>query len=191
MAHDEKKISREEQEVIALEARRIEAESRLAQLKLQMAELELEDLTARVEERREKKAALEARAAAAQRSLEQANADIIASQKVCRHKKGGRNKAGLVNGSDNYYSVNKHTYSHGETVVFCTRCTQEWRMPKQPNPELKKQDPAAWKLAVAEFKKQLAEYREALNWPTDNEPSGTALFTFGKMDPATAAELAL
>jgi hypothetical protein len=90
-----------------------------------------------------------------------------ARRAVCRHRKGGKGKAGFLNGSDNYYSVIHHTYPMGDLVIMCSRCQMEWRKPPL---ELRKANPA-------EYRKQMQAYQTALDWPTDNEPSGTQLFT--------------
>jgi hypothetical protein len=89
-----------------------------------------------------------------------------ARRAVCRHRKGGKNKEGFLNGSDNFYSVIHHTYPTGQLVVMCTRCQNEW---KKPPLELRKSDPK-------EYRRLMEEYQTALNWPTDNEPSGTQIF---------------
>jgi hypothetical protein len=89
-----------------------------------------------------------------------------ARQKACKHKKGGRNKEGFAKGNSANYAVIQHTYPAGDVVVLCQRCDKTWEMPL---PALRISDPDL-------YQRQLREYRMALEWPTDNEPSGTRLF---------------
>lgn len=100
-----------------------------------------------------------------------------ARQRNCKHKKGGRNKEGFAKGNSANYAVIQHTYPAGETIVLCQRCDKEWRMPAI---QLKATDPAA-------YERQLREYRIALEWPTDNEPSGTRLFLITEGTPSAPA----
>ena len=86
-------------------------------------------------------------------------------KRVCKHRKGGKNNNfAKGNGSDRSIIVN--TYPMGTVVIMCTRCATEWMA---PDPKLKKTNPA-------EYRRQLAEWQEVSQWPTDNMPSGGQIF---------------
>ena len=138
----------------------------LEKIRQEREALELEDLRERVEATR---AVRETRKIAhARQEFEIAEAARVEKvrQANCRHKKGGKNKEGFLNGNDSNYSVQRHTYPWGQVEVLCTRCQKTWNKPADA---LKAADPKAYKAAME-------EYRMALEWPTDNEPSGTQLF---------------
>lgn len=152
-------------------------DEQLKAIQLQHAVLELEDLTNRVQNERERRAAIVRAHKATQESIDQADRDKAREQGTCRHKKGGKNMEGILNGNDANYSVIKHTYPWGVTAVHCTRCGKEW----WPAPAaMKKANPAA-------YKQQQREYVEALNLPTDNEPSGSLMFSISYESPEMAA----
>lgn len=94
-------------------------------------------------------------------------------EKNCKHRKGGRNKEGLDKGNGANYAVIQNTYPNGDVQVMCQRCGATW---DNPSIELRATNPDA-------YEQQLREYRRALEWPTDNEPSGTQLFLITKIDP--------
>jgi hypothetical protein len=86
-------------------------------------------------------------------------------KRVCKHRKGGKNNNfAKGNGSDRSIIVN--TYPMGTVVIMCTRCATEWMA---PDSKLKKANPA-------EYKRQLMEWQEVSQWPTDNMPSGGQIF---------------
>lgn len=138
----------------------------LEELELEETRLRVEDLRNRVETERARRNQIIRNHKQQQEAIEQKMRQIMAEQKICKHKKGGKNLEGVLNGSDSQYSVINHTYPWGEQSVTCTRCGKDWR---EPAKELKATNPAAYKQAYQ-------EWIEALNFPTDNEPSGTRLF---------------
>lgn len=140
--------------------------SELDRLLLEEKKLQLESLRFTVENERARREQILRNHKQQQEALDSSLRKVQAEQKICKHKKGGKNLAGILNGTDSEYSVIQHTYPWGETAVTCTRCGKDWR---EPSKELKKSDPEA-------YKAQMAEYVAALNFPTDNEPSGTRLF---------------
>jgi hypothetical protein len=91
-------------------------------------------------------------------------------EKACNHRKGGRNKAGLVKGNAPNYSIIVNTYPAGNKDILCQRCGKEW---KEPLLDLRATDPDL-------YKRLMREYERVLEWPTDNEPSGTQLFLITK-----------
>lgn len=149
-------------------------------LDLEREELELEKLRADVDKLRgERMQRMMQRERMAQ-TLKDNETQEALRRASCKHRKGGKNKAGFLNGNDSNYSVIHHTYPEGRLVVMCTRCQSEW---EKPPIELRKTDPKT-------YREKMAAYQEALNWPTDNEPSGTQLFLITR-DGTPAPELAL
>jgi hypothetical protein len=100
-------------------------------------------------------------------------------QSACQHRKGGKGTGQMYSGNDPNYAVIIHTLSHGPTIVVCQRCGNVWEPPlpltRNATPEQRNQ-----------YKVDLTEYRRALNFPTDNEPSGTTLFAFTTFDEDAA-----
>jgi uncharacterized protein len=143
-----------------------EQDIELKRLQILEKQLQLEDLTMRVENEKARRKAIAQAHEQAMRTLDEANKNIEKDQAFCKHKKGGKNLEGIINGNDPNYSVIKHTYATGEVEVLCSRCGKQW---KEPKAALRKTDPE-------KYKEQMEEYREAINFPTDNEPSGTQLF---------------
>lgn len=139
---------------------------------------EIEDIQARVAERKQKRNEILAAHKSQQAAIDQFNRDVEAEQIICRHRKGGKNLPGILNGRDSDHSIIVNTYPWGETRVMCTRCTKEW---KRPAAKLLKTDPKL-------YRRLMAEYQEALRFPTDNEPSGSQLFTFTQEPTPAVAE---
>jgi hypothetical protein len=138
----------------------------LERIRLEREELELEDLRERVgkqrlqrEERRQDRIRI-------QLDMESNEADLRRRQSVCQHKKGGKDQKGLVYGNDSNYSVIVNTYPTGKREVLCQRCEKLW---EEPPALLRKTDPKA-------YREQMREFEIAVNFPTDNTPSGRQLF---------------
>jgi hypothetical protein len=98
-------------------------------------------------------------------------------QDTCPHKKAGTGVKGVFAGGAPEYSVIKHTEPWGETYVMCSRCYKEWR---DPYFMLRKIDPkrvsAAKKADPRVYAQKMKEYKWAIDLPTDNSPSGGAIF---------------
>lgn len=146
-----------------------EIEKENAALELKMKRLNYEDLTYRLEQERGRRAHMALVHQNQQRSMDDFNREVILRQSWCKHKKGGKNQGGILNGNDSDYSVWHFQYPWGEIAVLCTRCGIEYRPSGPVMDALKLSDPA-------EFKRRLEKYKEALNWPTDNEPGGSQIF---------------
>ena len=146
--------------------------------------LELEERRLRLELMRDQVAAIQAKKDEAARTRrDQAATEAFNRRKQqieqdnCPHKKGGRGIEGIFAGNSSDYSVIKQTEPWGETYVKCQRCGKEWRDPffmmRKVEPskvaEAKKKDPRGYELIMK-------AYREALDFPTDNSPSGGAIF---------------
>ena len=93
-------------------------------------------------------------------------------EEQCPHRKGGIGERGLIKGSDNNYSVIVHTLPHGHVIVVCQRCQKIWERP----------DPRRYAIR-ANYIQAVKEYRSALEFPTNNVPSGTQLFQLHPLPP--------
>jgi hypothetical protein len=147
--------------------------------KEQLEQLQIAELLEQASERAAKRADRVSRGRMTERSLRNTAAAQRDIRSRCAHKKGGKGASMLFQGNDSNYAVVKHTLSHGPTIVICQRCSNVW---EPPNEKLRA------KGATLEMRKeymlQATEYNKALNFPTDNEPSGTVLFSFTRYDSA-------
>jgi hypothetical protein len=138
----------------------------LAALELEEKQLDLEikrESVAKIRAQRENKLA-EHRAKMV--AVVQFLAQRKAIQEHCNHRKGGIGAGAVINGegSDPMYSIFKHKLPDGKYMVLCSRCGREWRagnkilnIPETPG------------------------FSEAINWPTDNSPSGSSTFLFERV----------
>ena len=133
--------------------------------------LQLEESRERVQQIRSKRASRTRRMESRERSLADQRVREKFMQDNCLHKKGGKGVEGRFKGNDPNYAVVKHTLSHGPTIVICQRCFKIWAPPDTAL-NTKKASTEERKL----YRQQYEEYTTALNFPTDNEPSGTQLF---------------
>lgn len=136
-----------------------------AAIELQWKQLQIEELQEKINDRNERRARLEALRRQQIEDFTKAQQLIAARQRVCKHRKGGKNNR-FADGNDNNYSVIRNTYPTGEIAIMCTRCFKEVR---KPDPRTRKEDPEA-------YAKKLAEWKEWDNFPTDNSPSGGKIF---------------
>jgi hypothetical protein len=137
-----------------------------ATIDLEMKRVQLELQREQLQEINQRKQSRRIQLESQQRDLAENERQRIIREANCKHKKGGRNKGGLDRGTDSNYAVIQHTMPVGEVIVLCQRCGAIW---SNPPIALKKSDPEAYAVAAR-------NYRKALEWPTDNEPSGTQLF---------------
>jgi hypothetical protein len=146
-------------------------------LKDELEQLQLEEAREAAQSRRMQRENRANRVRGMELSLRRDRANQETIQAACWHKKGGKGTAQLYQGNDHNFAVVTHTLSHGVTIVVCQRCGKLWeppaKLPKKATPEQR-----------AKYREDLAEYRRALNLPTDNEPSGTTLFAFSEADEA-------
>jgi hypothetical protein len=141
--------------------------------------LQLEEAREIAVDRRNARAGRESRSRAIEASLRRDRQNQERIQAACVHRKGGKGTAQLYQGNDHNYSLITHTLSHGVTIVICQRCSRIWEppaaLPIKATPEQR-----------AKYRADMAEYRRALNLPTDNEPSGTTLFAYSAPDEDAA-----
>ena len=150
------------------------------QIQEELEELQLQEARESAEHRKLNRVQRESRIKALEASLKRDRANQERIQAACVHRKGGKGTAQLYQGNDANYSVITHTLSHGPTIVICQRCGKVW---EPPEPLPKKGVTAEMK---AKYKADFIEYRRALNFPTDNEPSGTNLFQFTQLEDEAA-----
>jgi len=139
--------------------------------------LQLEEAREQARERQSKRDTRKSRSESIELSLRRDRANQEAIQAACVHRKGGKGTAQMYQGNDPNYALVHHTLSHGPTIIICQRCG----MVKAPPEPLPKNATAAQR---SEYKEQLKDYRYYRSLPTDNEPSGTVLFTFTPYDEA-------
>lgn len=137
----------------------------------ELENLQLEEARDAAENRKQKRLGRQNKAKAIELSLKRDRAHQKRIQDACQHRKGGKGTAQMYSGNDANYAIVVHTLSHGPTIVVCIRCGKIW----EPPPPLSKKATTEQR---AQYKVDLVEYRRALNFPTDNEPSGTTLFAF-------------
>lgn len=137
----------------------------------ELEQLQLEEAREAAEQRRNKRQARKQRLAVIERTLKRDKAQRELIQASCQHRKGGKGTAQMYMGNDANYAVITHTISSGGKIVVCQRCGKLWEAPEP----LSKKATAEEKL---KYREQMAEFRRAVNLPTDNEPSGSVLFTF-------------
>lgn len=150
------------------------------QITEELETLQLEEARASAEQRKQKRAGRENKARAIELSLKRDRAHQARIQAACQHRKGGKGTAQIYAGNDPNYAAVTHTLSHGPTIVVCQRCGKLWEPPIVPTKKATVEQRAQYRI-------DLAEYRRALNFPTDNEPSGTTLFAFTPNDDDAAA----
>ncbi len=150
-----------------------------AKIQEELADLQLEEAREAAETRRMNRTQRIGRIAALERSLRKDRQNQLRIQSGCAHRKGGKGTSQIYQGNDANYAVVTHTLSHGPTMVVCQRCGKLW-LPPEPLP---KRATAEQKL---KYREDMAEYRRARNLPTDNEPSGTVLFSFTPDDEEAA-----
>jgi len=135
-------------------------------------EVELEFKRLQIEIMREQITDRNNRKDRAKEMREKAAADMVRAQqerehrqRVCKHRKGGRDNR-FANGNDANYSVITNTYPTGQICLMCTRCgTEVWK----PELALKKTDPK-------KYAEMMAKFKEWSSFPTDNTPSGSKIF---------------
>lgn len=133
-------------------------------IELEWKQLQIEELREKIQQRQEHRERLEAMRRKQLADFEKAQELIAARQKVCKHRKGGKDNR-FANGNDNNYCVIRNTYPTGQIVIMCTRCFKE--VPR-PDPRTRRTDP--------DYDKKFALWREWDGFPTDNSPSGGKIF---------------
>ena len=181
------------------------ATEELAALQVSIAKAQLEDLELSKRERvlsiTEKTGTIEKRENAllqikldresSGRTFSQQKATDDARQAVCTHKKGGvvsaRNMSVLSTGGNSIqYAVIKHQMINGDMWVRCLRCGKTWLPPVKDNfyfnAKGKQVAPKDGVFSQAKFDAVEIEYKRAVNFETNNSPSGSVQCRFTKWD---------
>ena len=110
---------------------------------------------------------------------------------ACTHKKGGmvsaRNMSALSTGGNAMqYAVIKHQMINGDMWVRCLRCGKTWLPPVKDNyyfnDKGKSVAPKDGKFNAEKFAQAEVDYRRAVNFETNNSPSGSVQCRFSKWD---------
>jgi len=181
------------------------ATEELAALQVSIAKAQLEDLELSKRERalsiKEKSGTIDKREnenlqrqmdrESSGRTFAQQKASDEGRQKVCTHKKGGvvsaRNMSVLSTGGNSIqYAVIKHQMINGDMWVRCLRCGKTWLPPAKDNfvfnEKGKQVAPKDGKFDAAKFDAADIDYRRAVNFETNNSPSGSVQCRFTKWD---------
>jgi hypothetical protein len=184
------------------------ATEELAALQVSIAKAQLEDLELQKRERilsiKEKTGTIDKREnvelqrqmdrESSGRTFAQQKATDDARQKACTHKKGGvvsaRNMSVLSTGGNSMqYAVIKHQMINGDMWVRCLRCGKTWLPPVKDNfyfnDKGKQVAPKDGKFDAVRFDAADLEYRRAVNFETNNSPSGSVQCRFTKWDAAS------
>jgi len=114
-----------------------------------------------------------------------------AKQSACTHKKGGvvsqRNLQVLSTGGNSpQFAVIKHQMINGDFWVRCLRCGKTWLPPVKDNFYLNAKGkvvaPVDGVFSQEKFDAAAAAYRVAVNFETNNSPSGSVICKFSKWD---------
>ena len=134
-------------------------------IELRWKEMQIAEMDERLAERKDRRDRMDATRRKQIDDFHKAQAEIARRQRICKHRKGGKdNRFGDGNGTN--YSVNQNTYPDGRVVIMCTRCGKEV---EKPDRKLRKTDPDR-------YAAMLAEWNEWSRFPTDNTPSGSKMF---------------
>ena len=139
----------------------------------ELEQLQLEEAREVAMERKTRRDARLARVQAIEATLKRDKQNQEHIQSICMHRKGGKASGGIYAGNDANYAVVTHHLSHGGTICICQRCSKVWRQPDPLPARATDAEKARWKT-------EMEEYRRARNFPTDNEPSGNAIFSFSR-----------
>jgi len=134
-------------------------------IELEWKRLQIEELREKIEARNLRKQQLLDNAKRQLADFNKAQELIAARQRICKHRKGGKDNR-FANGNDNNYAVIKNTYPTGVIEIMCTRC---FKTVRQPDPRERKSDPKG-------YAERLALWKEWDSYPTDNSPSGGKIF---------------
>jgi hypothetical protein len=148
----------------------------------ELEQLQLEETRYKIRDLRNAEDTRRTRARAVESSLRSDGERTAIMQAQCVHRKGGKGVEMIYRGNDSNYAVIKHQLPHGPIIVICQRCIKLWT---PPDPVLNAKGATVEMRRL--YAKQLKEYHEALNYPTDNEMSGSQLFVITRNEPLAEA----
>jgi hypothetical protein len=146
-------------------------------IKEQFEALQLEEMQFSVAKMRSAVLVRAKRRASIERSLKADMVRETSIQASCWHKKGGKGVEMMYRGSDALYAVIKNIFPTGVLKIFCQRCGKKW---EPPDPALNQRGASAENRRL--YARLYKEYQEAVNFPTDNETSGSQLFMVTRND---------
>ena len=167
--------------------------AQLADLELQKRERELniQDVRARIGDRETKQLQKTMDRESQGRTFAQQRAQDEARWAECTHKKGGvvsqRNLQVLSTGGNSIqYAVLKHQMINGDMWVRCLRCGRTWLPPVKENfyfnAKGKQVAPKDGTYDEVKFNETMLAYKRAVNFETNNSPSGSVQCRFSKWD---------
>jgi hypothetical protein len=170
--------------------------AQLEDFKLQQEERKysVQDLKSRLAEREVKELQKKQDREAQGRTFAQKDADEAAKQKVCTHKKGGvvtpRDMRVLsTGGNGQQYAIIKHQMINGDFWVRCLRCGKTWCPPSKSKFYFDKRGKAVpehmGEFGAEKFKDAVTEYTRAVNFETNNSPSGSVQCRFSRYNETT------
>jgi len=168
-----------------LELQRLELEAR--NLELQERKYHIYDLKQSIAERQLKDEQVKTDREAQGRAIHQTELTDNYRFSVCTHKKGGTVSARDVRvlktgGNSPQYAVMKHTMINGDVWIRCMRCGRTWAPPVEKNfyfdAKGRRVAPRDGTLDSLKFAKAAQEYRDAIDFPTNNTTSHSVLCQF-------------
>lgn len=173
-----KKLTKEEAEELAFQ-------QELKAIQLEEAKIRLEVAKAQAQEFREKEENKKRVSAIRVEAVKREQEENERRQKVCKHKTGGKGKAGFVNGDGTHgYTVLPCVLPTGELYLTCTRCQREWHHPAWTvKMEVFSSYNKKTSMTKERYQKQLKEYEEALQWDHEyTEMMEASLFRIPALD---------
>ena len=145
------------------------AELELKKLEIIEKRANIEDLTERLDERKNRRLAVRMTSVTNGQTLNAIAKEQEQSQRRCNHRKGGNGAAGVMSGQGDslWFALMKHRMLNGDIWIRCMRCGKTWKPPVR-------------RMFADETKYQVAvaEYEAAKLMPTNNSPSSSYAFSF-------------
>jgi hypothetical protein len=191
MSEDKKVYANAAEEIAAIDLSIKRAQLEDIKLQQRERELNLEDLKGRLADRETKAKQKELDRKQQGITFAQQRASDEAKQAACTHKKGGtvsqRNMQVLSTGGNSIqYAVIKHQMINGDMWVRCLRCGKTWLPPVRENfvfnAKGKKVAPKDGTFNAEKFAAAEQEYIRAVQFETNNSPSGSVQCRFSKWD---------
>ena len=187
----EKKPKNAAEEIAAIELSIKKAQLEDIELQKQERALNIQETRARIGDRQNTQLQKQLDTTGRGKTLAQQKLADETRWAACTHKKGGmvsaRNMSALSTGGNAaQYAVIKHQMINGDMWVRCLRCGKTWLPPVKDNYYLNDKGkvvaPKDGKFNAEKFAQAEVEYRRAVNFETNNSPSGSVQCRFSKWD---------
>jgi hypothetical protein len=154
-------------EELAYETAQLEHEEK--QLSILEKKAHLQDLHEQLAERELRRESKRSTSITNGATLTQLAHNDASAQKRCNHRKGGNGAQGLIlgQGHDSQHAVIKHTFANGDMWIRCMRCGKTWKPVMRENCK-----------SDEDYLRIMAAYEAAVNFQTNNTPSGSIQFRF-------------